>query len=81
MVLFPADIWTMVKDYLLSGKLEAIEAVRKHATLPYVLAMHNFKGLDNIMNYLFQKQCWIFRYLHVGQVSKIIVDTESYMQD
>lgn len=81
MVLFAEDIWVMVKDYLFSGKFEAIEEVRNHAALPYVLSMHNFKGLDNNMNYFFQKQSWIFRYLHVGQVKKIIVETENYMRD
>ena len=81
MITLPEDIWVMVKDYLFAGKFEAICEVRHHAALPYIFAMHNYKGLDINMNYLFQKQSWVFRYLHVGQVKKIIIETENYMRD
>ena len=46
MITLPEDIWMMVKDYLFAGKFEAICEVRQHAALPYILAMHNYKGLD-----------------------------------
>ena len=80
-VLIPDDIWFMIKEFLFSRKFEAIALIKKHASLPYALSLHNFKGLDNNINYLMRSESWVFRVLHMRQVEKTIRDTEAYMLD
>ena len=78
---FSDEIWTIIKDYLLHKKLEAIKTIVKHASLPYALSMHDCKGLKNNITFLKLKENWVFKLLYYKQIEKIIKDTESYLID
>ena len=80
-MLLPKELWCIIKDYLLFNKFKAIQTVKYNASLPYMLGFHNYKGIDNNINYLWEREKWIFDVLHMKQVKKIINKTEKELCD
>ena len=70
---FPEEIWFIITELLLYRKLEAIKLIKHHAALPYALSMHNYKGIDNNINFLKITYSWIFKILHIKQCYKMVI--------
>ena len=66
------DAWGLIKSYLFHGKFEAINIIKYHTELPYTIGLHNHKGVENTLQYLWDHHNSIFKVLSVNQVRDII---------
>ena len=80
-MIFPNELWVIIKDYLLHKKLEAIKIITKHTSLPYMLSLHQSKGVKNNIIFLKRYCYWVFKILNDKQIENIIRETERYMRD
>lgn len=77
----PDDVWGLIKGYLFHGKFEAIDLIKYHTELPYMLGMHNAKGVDNTFQYLWDRHSSVFDVLSVGQVREVITNHNSAVRN
>jgi len=78
---FPAEVWEMVTSYLLHDKLRAKKVVQQHTALPYVLSLHQYKGLSNTLEYLQLREAWVFQVLPRQQITNTIRATQRDCRD
>jgi hypothetical protein len=72
---FPTDIWSIIKEFSLDNT-KAIKVIKQQTALPYMLSLHQYKGIENNITFLKRNYPWIFTKMSINRVKTIIRTTE-----
>ena len=73
---FPEDTWNIIKLFLLYNRAKATNLINYQATLPYILSMHQYKGVNENFKFLQLRYSWVFNTLSVKDIKYIITKSE-----
>ena len=68
-------------DLSTDKRLEAINLVKLHTSLPYTLSLHNCKSIENLTVYLKRAHSWVFDILELDEINQIFIDTKRTLLD
>ena len=72
-MIFPDEIWNNILDYIVwQTPKNAKKVLEKHAILPYAFSLHEFKGLQNNLDFHKRYNPWIFNIMLLMLMGSVI---------